>query len=225
MTTEQQLGDLFDDQARQAPAPDFLLDGAMRKVRARRRRIVAAESGAAVLGAAVLLAAALSIGGPTPTHTGPVAMGTVPAGLAGQPLADPADQQGSCRFEYSPTVVARRLDFALDGTVVAIGSPVSQRPGDPEPWDYVGVTFQVNEWFKGGDANTFTVDMPESGKSSLEGDGSPSEYSAGTRLLVSGMARSGGADPLAYPVAWVGCGGFTLYYSQSAAGDWRAANR
>jgi hypothetical protein len=120
-------------------------------------------------------------------------------------------------------VVAQRLDFAFDGTVVAVGKPVSQRPGDPEPWNYSGVTFRVNEWFKGGAATTFTVDMVESGTRSLEGEGSPSAYRVGSRLLVSGMARWGGGDPLAYPVAWFGCGGFTRYYAPEVADRWRAA--
>jgi hypothetical protein len=59
----------------------------------------------------------------------------------------------------------------------------------------------------------------------VEGQGSPSAYAPGTRLLVSGMARWGGSGPMAHPVAWLGCGGFTRYCSDPIADPWRAANR
>jgi hypothetical protein len=225
MSTEQQLAELFDEQARQAPAPDALLDGALRKVRTRRRRLAAAVGGTAVLSAAVVLAAGLSLGGgPSAPIAGPSPSGTVPAGRAGQPIAV-AGVSTSCVYGYSPELVAEKMDFAFDGTVVSVGAPVSQRPGDPLPWDYAGVTFRVNEWFKGGSGDTITVDLPRSGQRLSEDEGSPSEYAPGTRLLVSGMARWGGSNPLAYPVAWFGCGGFTLYYGDSVADSWRAANR
>jgi hypothetical protein len=224
MSTDQQLAELFDEQARQAPAPDSLLDGAMRKVRTRRRRIAAAASGTAVLAAAVLLTAGMTLGtGAGPPIAAPSPSGTVPAGKAGSPITV-TGISASCVYEYSPELVAEKLDFAFDGTVVSAGAPVSQRPGDPLPWDYAGVTFRVNEWFKGGSGDTITVDLPRSGQRLSEGEGSPSEYTPGTRLLVSGMARWGGSSPLAYPVAWFGCGGFTLYFGDWVADSWRAAN-
>jgi hypothetical protein len=223
MSTEQQLSELFDEQARQAPAPDALLEGALRKVRTRRRHLAAVVGGTAVLGAAVVLAAGLSHGSPGAPIASPSPSGSVPAGLAGQPIT--ADGvSADCVYEYSPALVAQKLDFAFDGTVVSVGDPVSQRPGDPQPWDYVGVTFRVSEWFKGGSGTTIAVDLPASGQRSEDGEGSPSAYAPGNRLLVSGMARWGGRDLLAYPVAWFGCGGFTRYYSDSVAGSWRAAN-
>ena len=47
-------------------------------------------------------------------------------------------------------------------------------------------------------------------------------YQIGTRLLVSGTPRWGGA-PLADPIAW-GCG-FTRYYSRATAAEWSTATR
>jgi hypothetical protein len=223
MSTEQQLAELFEEQARQAPAPEALLDGALRKVRARRRRITAVVAGTAALGIALLLTAGLNPSSGGAPIAGPTPAGTVPAGLAGRPITGDTDS-ASCVYGYSPELVAQKADFAFDGTIISIGDPVSQRPGDPKLWDYAGVTFRVNEWFKGRASTTLTVDLPPSGYTSIDGEGSPSAYTPGTRLLVSGAARWGGSDPLAYPVAWFGCGGFTRYYSDSVAHSWRAAN-
>ncbi len=222
MSTEQQLAELFDEQAERAPAPGSLLDGALRQVRRRRRRVAAGIGGAALLAGAVL-AGGLALGdGGTPVAI-PTPQGTVPPGKAGSAV-EIAGTSLSCVYEYSPTRIATTLDFAFDGTVVSIGDPVSQRPGDPEPWDYVGVTFRVNEWFKGGSGpTTITVDAPAPGQRSVEGQGSPSAYAPGTRLLVSGMSRWGGGDSLAYPIAWFGCGGFTRYYRDAVAESWRAS--
>lgn len=224
MSTEQQLEDLFDEQAQQAPAPDALLSGALCKVRSRRLRLAGGVGGGAALSAAVVLAAGISLAGPNTAVSGPMPAGTVPSGRGGQPV-EVGGVAASCVAEYSPTLVAEKLDFAFDGTVISVGRPVSQRPGDPQPWDYAGVTFRVNEWFKGGSAQTVTVDLPAQDRTWAEGHGSPSAYVPGTRLLVSGMARWGGGDPMAYPVAWFGCGGFTRYYSDRIANSWRAANR
>jgi hypothetical protein len=226
MITEQQLAELFEDQAGQAPAPDALLEGTLRKVRSRRHRIAWGASGVAVLGAGAVLAG-LSLGGLSSPIAGPATTGTVPAGLEGQPISVDGEA-GSCVYEYSPVLVAEKLDFAFDGTVVSVGGPVaSKRPGDPDPLDYAGVTFRVNEWFKGGSADVITVDMVAlaPGVTSAEGRGSPSVYAPGTRLLVSGTARRGDGDPTRHPVAWYGCGGFTRYYSDRVADSWRAATR
>ncbi len=222
MSTDQQLSELFDEQARQAPAPDALLDGAMRKVRSRRRRIAAAAGGTAALAAAVVLAAGIHLGGASAPVAGPSPLGTVPAWKAGSPLGDDARTE-SCAYGYSPERIATSLDFAFDGTVVSIGDPVQQRPNVVEKAGYAGVTLRVNEWFKGDTGeDTVTVNAPAPGSRSVEGEGSPPAYAPGTRLLVSGMIADEGS-PVAY--AWFGCGGFSRYYSESDANAWRAATR
>lgn len=177
----------------------------------------------AVLATVVVVAFGLS-GGQAPAVTSPAPAGSVPAGHAGQPLPDTSPAQ-SCAFEYSPAVIASRLDFALDGVVIEVGPSVSLRPGDADPRGYAGVTLQVNEWFMGGTTRTVTVDMPSGSGESVESAGEPAGYGIGTRMLVSGAARWGGDDPLAYPVAWWGCGGFTRYYSEEVAAQWRDAMR
>jgi len=225
MSIEQQLADLFEDQGRHAPETSDLLGGTLRKVRSRRWRV----AGAVAAGAAVVCAVALWPGPPrdrVPNAAGaPALHWTVPAGLAGQALPDLGTEQ-SCVYGYSPELIAEKSDFAFDGTVTAIGPSVSYRPGAPQPWIEVGVTLRVNEWFKGGTSQqTVTVDMPPSPNPTSEKEGSPTGYGVGTRMLVSGAARWGGSDPLAYPVAWWGCGGFTRYYSADLAAQWRAAMR
>jgi hypothetical protein len=223
MSTDQQLAELFDEQARQAQVPDALLDGAMRRVRTRRRRIAAAVSGTAVLGAAVVLAAGMSLGSGAGTPiAGPSPLGTVPAGKAGAPVGGDAGT-ASCAFGYSPGLIAVQADFAFDGAVVSIGDPLQQFPNVAQKAGYAGVTLRVNEWFKGDTGkDTITLNAPAPGYNSIDGYGSPSAYAPGTRLLVSGVVADEGA-PVAY--AWFGCGGFTRYYSETDANAWRAANR
>jgi hypothetical protein len=221
MSTEQQLAELFDEQARQAPAPDALLGGAMRKVRIRRRRIAAAVGGIAVLGAALLLTAGMNLGDGAPL-AGPSPLGTVPPGKAGQALGGDSGT-ASCAYGYSPGLIAKKADFAFDGTVVSIGEPLPQPPGVPQQSGYAGVTLRVNEWFKGDTGeDTIVLNAPAPGWSSIDGFGSPSEYAPGTRLLVSGVIADAGA-PVAY--AWFGCGGFTRYYGNAVADSWRSATR
>lgn len=81
------------------------------------------------------------------------------------------------------------------------------------------MTFTVNEWFEGGTARAITVDLMAP-TSRIAGDETPA-YEAGTRLLVSGEPRWGGA-PLDDAIAWT-CGGFTRCYEASVAEDWRRA--
>jgi hypothetical protein len=223
MSTEQQLAELFDEQARQAPAPDALLDGAMRQVRTRRRRIAAAVGGTAVIGAALLLMAGMSLGSGAGTPmAGPSGLGTVPAGKAGSPLGGDSGAE-SCAYGYSPERIATTLDFAFDGTVVSIGDSLPQLPNVAQKAGYAGVTLRVNEWFMGDTReDTITLNAPAPGTNSIDSFGSPSEYAPGTRLLVSGVIADAGA-PVAY--AWFGCGGFTRYYGNAVADSWRSATR
>jgi hypothetical protein len=124
------------------------------------------------------------------------------------PLPDGGD--ASCVESYAPQAVAGR-SFAFDGEVVRIGPSVSDR-GDGGDLNLPGVTFEVREWFSGGEGDTVTVDMqvPDSA------------YGVGSRLLVSGEPRWGGS-PLTKPIAWA-CG-FSRYYDTETAAAWRDATR
>lgn len=124
----------------------------------------------------------------------------------------------SCVEQYAPDAIADR-SFAFDGTVLSIGPSASDR-GDAADLDTSGVTFEVNEWFAGGDSDTVVVDMqsPTGLSSASEGY----SYGVGSRLLVSGEPRWGGA-PLDAPIAW-SCG-FSRYYDAATAGAWREAAR
>jgi hypothetical protein len=117
---------------------------------------------------------------------------------------------------YSPEAVAGR-GFAFDGTVTEIGPAGSNRPG--VELDLSAVTFRVHTWFRGGTGDTVTVDMDSPGLVSSAGPAVP-PYDVGTRLLVSGEPRWGGA-PLDDPIAW-SCG-FTRPYDPRTAAEWAAA--
>lgn len=114
----------------------------------------------------------------------------------------------SCVEAYSPDAVASRA-FAFDGVIVSLGRSVSDR-GDGADLGLPGVTFEVREWFVGGANGTVTVDMQLPTE----------ELQVGSRLLVSGEARWGGA-PLESPIAW-GCG-FSIAYDSAEASAWRSA--
>ncbi len=134
----------------------------------------------------------------------------------------------SCAERYSPSAVAKRA-FAFDGVVIEIGSAHSNRP-DRGHLDLAGVTFAVGEWFSGGSASTFTLDMD----APMVGTGDPPmvvagglnegvpSYAVGSRLLVSGEPRWGGSH-LTDAIAW-GCE-FTRYYDSATAASWRQALR
>lgn len=108
-------------------------------------------------------------------------------------------------------------DFAFDGTVMSIGPGTTNWPGPGRgDLDLASVTFQVNEWFTGGDGDTVAVDMGAPTDGEMQ---QAATYEVGTRLLVSGEPRWGGA-PLDRAIAY-GCGGFTRYYEASMAEEWR----
>lgn len=128
------------------------------------------------------------------------------------PRSEPLDTASAalCVANYSPAAVADR-SFAFDGTIRAVGEGTSNKP-DKGDLDTVAVTFDVTEWFRGGEGPTVTVDM-----------GRGAERAVGDRLLVSGEPRWGGA-PLQDAIAWGGeCGGFTQTYDPAVAAEWRAA--
>lgn len=141
-----------------------------------------------------------------------------PNPTAGRIGALPDGGAASCVESYTPKALAGRA-FAFDGVVLEIGASVSDR-GDGADLGLPGVTFKVREWFSGGRADTVTVDMqlPTAGSDGPSGPGDA--YDIGSRLLVSGEARWGGA-PLDAPIAW-GCG-FSRYYDPQTATAWRDA--
>ena len=127
------------------------------------------------------------------------------------------DSSASCVEQYDLTTLKNRA-LAFAGTVSRIAATHPAGDGSVAVPGYVTVTFTVQEWFRGGDQTTVTVDMmsPSSAGtvSSVEG----LTYGVGTRLLVSGEPRFGGS-PLQDPIAW-GCG-FTRSFDQSTAATWR----
>lgn len=109
----------------------------------------------------------------------------------------------SCVETYSPKTLANRR-FAFEGTVtkIAEGAPDADAGATP-----VEVTYEVNDWFAGGDADTLTL---RSWDFIVAGGPDDPVTTVGTRLLVSGDSD----------MAW-GCG-FTREFSESEADVWRA---
>ncbi|MDP9464382.1 MAG: hypothetical protein M3P52_07145, partial [Actinomycetota bacterium] len=123
-----------------------------------------------------------------------------------QSVALQGDAQTSCVESYNAETLRRRA-FAFDGTIISIAHTLNEDP-------YVAVSFQVNEWFAGGGPDTITIDMLAPLRSTLGGP----EYDTGSRLLISGEPRFGGA-PLDSPNAWM-CG-FSRPYDTATADTWR----
>lgn len=224
--TEQQLRELFAADAAAAPEDVELTAGTLRKVRQRRRVRTAGATGLVASVVAIGAAVALGVTG-QPVQRPPVAAPSAPAGQTALPSAGNAsaptgvgalrsDAAADCVENYSPAAVAARA-FAFDGTVTAIGPARSNRTGVALP--LAGVTFRVNEWFRGGTGATVTIDMEA--PANVSSDPLPA-YGIGTRLLVSGEPRWGGA-PLNAAIAW-SCG-FTRYYDPETAAEWDAATR
>jgi hypothetical protein len=127
-----------------------------------------------------------------------------------------ASAVGSCVETYDLQTLTGR-DFAFDGTAVEIGSPLTGEDGP----GYSPVTFEVHEWYRGGESARVTVAVPPPEQVSSEGlQGQYETYGVDTRLLLSGEPQWGG-EPLDDPVAWM-CG-FTRYYDEDTAAQWRAA--
>lgn len=227
--TEQVLRDVFAAEAQAAPAGGDLAAGALRKVRRRRRRQAAVAS--AAIGIVAIAAGALAVADPgrqppSPPIAAP-AHSTTPAGLStGGPPAGPTGRGPvpfggieDCVEAYSPAAVAGRA-FAFDGTVTAISPSLPDRPDMGR--GMVAVTFRVNRWFRGGSGATVSVDWYPPGQLNSATDPSLATYGIGSRLLVAGEPRWGGA-PLDHAVAWT-CG-FTRYYDPQTAAAWATATR
>lgn len=215
---EEQLRAIFADEARHAPTSETLERQALEWTKEQHTNhrvrtaflLVAAAAAVAVAGISIGLERSGSSAVPTPVVAGP------------NQRHGPVTSRGgmSCVEQYSTTTLKDRA-FAFDGTAVAIGPSVSDEPGSR--LDAPGVTFEVNEWFHGGSADTVTIDIQGIG-TGMDGASSefgwPSQIPEGTRLLVSGEPRWGG-NPLDRAIAW-DCG-FTRYYDQETADEWRTA--
>jgi hypothetical protein len=227
--TEQLLREAFAAEAGAAPEGVDLAGGALRKVRRRRRIQAALATGAVGIVAVVAGVLATAAPGRQPPAP-PIAAPTHARTGASMPSADPAAGPSGdgpvpfggaedCVEAYSPAAVAGRA-FAFDGRVTAIGPTVPDRP-DRGP-GLVAVTFRVNQWFRGGSGATATAEWYPPGQGDSNTDPSMASYGVGSRLLVSGEPRWGGA-PLKDAIAW-SCG-FTRYYDPQTAADWAAATR
>lgn len=126
------------------------------------------------------------------------------------PLA--GSETANCAFDYNAETLADR-GFAFEGVIIAVGP----EGGSGYPLQDRIVTFSVTHWYKGGSGNEVSLDMWGPGVGT--GSGYGVAYSIGTRLLVSGEPRWGGA-PLDDAVAWP-CG-FTRYYDEATAAFWAA---
>ncbi|WP_020389272.1 hypothetical protein [Kribbella catacumbae] len=179
-----------------------------RSRRRRRRSLVSALAVAASTAAAAVVVVVAQTS--PPPVAGPDQLPGSASATPRQTILNPG-QSTSCVESYTLTNLAHRT-FAFDGTVESI-TPVAEPPD--ARFGRAEATFVVNQWFRGGAGARVTVIMPGSGdwpKNDLT-------YRAGTRLLVSGENQSHG-EPLAMPIAWMGCGGFTQPYDAATAADW-----
>ena len=223
--TEQQLRDLLAAEAAAAPRAVGLAEGALRKVRHRRRVRTAWATGLVAVAAVTTGLLTIEEFGQRPQDSA-VAVSVESTGERSPTSSDPAPNPAgapvegtaaSCVEEYSPAAVTGRA-FAFDGTVTAIGPARSNRPG--VELELSGVTFRVHTWFRGGSGDTVTVDLDTPRGTLSSAEPSVPTYDIGTRLLVSGEPRWGGA-PLDAPIAW-SCG-FTRSYDAQTAAEWSAA--
>lgn len=131
--------------------------------------------------------------------------------------AEPVGDAASCVEVYEPNTFANR-SFAFDGTISSIEVRTDpQLPaGEQEiPW----VMFDVHQWFLGGETKTIGVWVENL---HMETSSGTIEVEPGTRLLVSGEPRWGGA-PLDDAIAWP-CG-FTRPWSEELSSEWATAFR
>lgn len=217
---EEHLRAIFADEAQHAPSSETLERQALEWTKGQHtnHRVRTAFLIVAAAALAAVTVAGISIG---LDRSGSSAV-PIPVVVGPDNRHGPISSSGamSCVKEYSTTTLKARA-FAFDGTAIAIGPSVSDKPGSR--LDAPGVTFEVNEWFHGGSADTVTVDIQgiSTGEDGAASEfGWPSQIPEGTRLLVSGEPRWGG-NPLDRAIAW-GCG-FTRYYDQETADQWRTA--
>ena len=155
----------------------------------------------------------------TPAPISSQGTSATPAPISSQGMSADRAFSASCAESYGLATLKKRA-FAFDGTVSRITTMQPPADGSGALDGYVTVTFTVNEWFRGGEQGTLTLDMGGSMGGSLVVEDQELSYGVGTRLLVSGEPRFGGS-PLKAAVAW-GCG-FTRYYDKGTAASWHQA--
>lgn len=134
----------------------------------------------------------------------------------------PSNLSASCVEGYDLTALKDRA-FAFDGTVSHTTDMQPPTDGSGALDGYLTVTFNVHQWFKGGDQGTVTLDMIGPMINSVQQrrySVQQMSYGVGTRLLVSGEPRFGG-PPLQAAIGWP-CG-FTRYYDKDTAASWHQA--
>jgi hypothetical protein len=165
--------------------------------------------GAPIMGVAASLVVASIVwqtaNGPRPSP--PSAGGPVLVEDRSGAVASGGGLDGLCEYAYSPSEPEgiSQAEFAFAGNVVEITPP-------PEGRDAAyRVTFEVADWYKGGDTARVTVDMqnPFGLGETQEFLG---EYEVGQSMLVSGSTEGNGYE------SWT-CG-FTRYYEKSLADSW-----
>ncbi len=228
--TDRTIYGALEADAQEAPVP---LDPASQVARiqwlARRRRRTSALATAGIAASIVVVTAcgALVLSGASGSSSGDEADSAamhVAEGAAGSAVFADTDGAASCVVDYSPHAVATSTSFAFDGTVTSVGTSLTNNGTSADIEGLVSVTFTVNAWLQGGSAESITVDMPAPEQSEQASDETATvNYGVGSRLLVSGNERwpeDGATDDL---IAWTGCGGFTLYYSDGVAESWADA--
>lgn len=160
---------------------------------------------AALLVVVGIVGAVLAGGGDDTTDQAGVDTGALPTNpdagddpAAGGVITEPGDPAAgsevtSCVEQYSPETLAQR-EYAFDGTVSSVD-------GDT-------MTFTVNEWFNGGDADTITLDHQGYAGMLLDPN---TPLDVGARALVAG---DGG---------FVWSCGFTQLHTDAGAAEWRSA--
>jgi hypothetical protein len=221
---EHDLRRLFAEDAEKAPTSVPVIDRTPRRAGLGWNSPLAWGAGALV---AASVAGLALLGGGWPSSESPVAAPTAappsfaapatPSGQTGGAGASeesagalPGPANSACRV-YSTDFLST-LEVAFDGTVTAI-EPA--RPSRIGPTWVIPATFAINEWYRGGSAESITVGIPLPRD---EANGPP--FDVGTRLLVSGNTP-GDAPADSTWRAW-GCG-YTRYYDQPTADSWRAA--
>jgi hypothetical protein len=212
---EDRLREVFLEDASHAPDAPTLYDAAVGAGhRARTIRIsLATAATVAAVAATVVLAILLpsSDNGATRHNVAPAPSARVSVSSSSHG-ALPNGGTASCASDYTPQTLAQ-MPFAFDGVVASIGPARTNRGSGDLP--LVSVTFSVQRWFRGGNEPTVTIDIDPPRAAREDG---PPTYRVGTRLLVSGVPRWGGA-PLENAIAWR-CG-FTRYYDPATAEQWQ----
>jgi len=203
-----------------APEPVGVAERAHRRLQRRRQVVVAASSMATLV---IVVGIVQITDGSGARSDGDIPAAEAPPSASVSVVSPPEVRTGplwrpgateSCVEEYAPRTLQHRA-FAFDGVITDI-KPGLTNQADKGQLELNAVTFDVQEWFKGGGGSQVTVDMGGP-------DGGPAPkldpvYEVGTRLLVTGEPRWGGS-PLQDAIAW-GCG-FTHYYDAQTALIWR----